>query len=826
MRDRKILCLLSSILLVLGINSLHAETPARVDRHGDPLPEGAIARLGTVGWQLPAHGTAVAFSSDGKKIGVGDSSGHVLLFDSATGKEERRWQAHTGSVRRILFAPGNRTLATLTADKAGGLWDAATGKLLRDLGGNGDPIPGAMAFTPKGESIILAFPDKTVRIWSIESGKELLRFKDVEAVCLTLSPDGKVLAAGDSRGAVALCELSSGQVLRRCAPPEKAGPTTALGFADNGKTLIVTSHDPSSGIFSLARVFETDTAREKHKNEACGEIKAISPTGNTLAGTNWGSGLCLNSPMGDADSRLWQRYPGGVVDVAFSPDGKKLAAVGEWQSVCVRDTKSGKRTRETSADWGEISDLTFTHDGKGVVTVTKGGSIANWEARTGKSLWSDEEDRAPVLCVTLSPDGTMLAIGQGQRIELRDAMTGKIRKTIENSEMEIQSLAFSPNGRSLLVGELYTLRVNDILRKWRGLVMLEIPEGTEQMRFSKFDGVIGGCVSSVAFAPNGKSVLSNSSQHSVSLDCPLTGRVIRRLAPDGEEYCPIYSPDGRTIVTKGAGKIKFRETATGRERFTLQTKGAIYGLAVSPDGRTLASAHRDGTICLWDVLSRKQYGRYSGHQGPVNRVAFSPDGKLLVSGSSDGTALVWDLFSRALPALPTHKLEDKELAALVLDLAGTDAEKAARALPILVAAPDQTVRALRDCLHPAHSPELRSIERLITALDDDDFSTREKAVTELKVLGQIAQPALFALLNGKPSAEAAKRALTLIETIDPAKVDAERIREDRCLEVLEVIGTPEARRFLNELSKGSPAAHLTQEAQASIERLTRRNAEK
>jgi hypothetical protein len=210
----------------------------------------------------------------------------------------------------------------------------------------------------------------------------------------------------------------------------------------------------------------------------------------------------------------------------------------------------------------------------------------------------------------------------------------------------------------------------------------------------------------------------------------------------------------------------------------------------------------------------------------VNRVAFSPDGKLLVSGSSDGTALVWDLSARALPALPTHKLEDKELAALVVDLVGTDAEKAARAVPILAAAPDQTVRALRDCLRPADSPELRSIERLITALDDDDFSTREKAVTELKVLGQIAQPALFALLNGKPSAEAAKRALTLFEAIDPAKIDAERIREDRSLEVLEVINTPEARRFLNELSKGSPAAHLTQEAQASIERLTRRNVEK
>ncbi len=118
---------------------------------------------------------------------------------------------------------------------------------------------------------------------------------------------------------------------------------------------------------------------------------------------------------------------------------------------------------------------------------------------------------------------------------------------------------------------------------------------------------------------------------------------------------------------------------------------------------------------------------------------------------------------------------------------------------------------------------MRSIERLIAALDDDDFSTREKAFTELKALGRVAQPALFALLNGKPSAEAAKRALTLFEAFDPAEVDAERIREDRCLEVLEVIGTPEAQRFLNELSKGSPAAHLTQEARATVERLTRRN---
>jgi hypothetical protein len=164
----------------------------------------------------------------------------------------------------------------------------------------------------------------------------------------------------------------------------------------------------------------------------------------------------------------------------------------------------------------------------------------------------------------------------------------------------------------------------------------------------------------------------------------------------------------------------------------------------------------------------------------------------------------------------------RELRALVADLGSDSAARAGGAVDVLVAAGDQAVAALDERLRPADSPQLRRIGPLVAALDSDEFEERERATTELRQLGRLAEPALFRVLHSEPSAEVVKRSRALLEALGPQELTAEQVQLSRCLEVLQRIGNQEAVRLLRTLAEGASEAWLTQEARTSMHRLTRR----
>jgi hypothetical protein len=133
------------------------------------------------------------------------------------------------------------------------------------------------------------------------------------------------------------------------------------------------------------------------------------------------------------------------------------------------------------------------------------------------------------------------------------------------------------------------------------------------------------------------------------------------------------------------------------------------------------------------------------------------------------------------------------------------------------------VPLLQARLRPAPSPaDRKQVARLLADLDSEEFAVRQKAMEALQQLGERAETALREALEGKPTLELRKRIEELLEGVRIGATAPERLRDLRAVEVLEHIGTAEARAVLRTLAEGAAEARLTREAKASLQRLAAR----
>jgi hypothetical protein len=129
---------------------------------------------------------------------------------------------------------------------------------------------------------------------------------------------------------------------------------------------------------------------------------------------------------------------------------------------------------------------------------------------------------------------------------------------------------------------------------------------------------------------------------------------------------------------------------------------------------------------------------------------------------------------------------------------------------------------LRQRLRPVTAEDLHRLEQRIGDLDSDQFAVRQAAEEALVKTGAAGvEPALRQALAANPAPELRRRLETILEALERQPVSGELLRALRALEALEYMGSPEARRLLEELSRGTPGARLTQEAKATLERLAR-----
>jgi hypothetical protein len=248
----------------------------------------------------------------------------------------------------------------------------------------------------------------------------------------------------------------------------------------------------------------------------------------------------------------------------------------------------------------------------------------------------------------------------------------------------------------------------------------------------------------------------------------------------------------------------------------------VFRIAFSPDGKTLAAAGSPNNITLWEVATAKKRFTFPAHRSSIIGLDFSPDGRTLASASSMGKIKLWDALgideSGAVRPDPGRTWSV---------LASRDAALAYRTIRGLTAAPRQAVPFLRDRLRPVPFPPeklLRQIDGWLADLDSGSYVVRRQANERLEKVGEQAEVALRQALVGRPSLELRRRVEALLARIERERASrfCEELRQLRALEVLEHIGTAEARQVLEALAGGYPEARLTQEAKASLRRLARR----
>jgi WD40 repeat protein len=654
-----------------GINSV------RTDLHGDLLPPGTLARIGTIRFRHANTILSIAYSPDGKSLAVSTHNG-IHLWEIATGKQ-------------LLFFPVEAFYA--------------------------------MAFSPDGDVLVgqTDTPKSKLYLWDLKSNREkgplpapfLGSFS-----CFAFSPDDKSIALAKAN-AIVLSERGTGKELKKLEGIN--GRTDQLIFSKDIKFLTIKTHlveenariDPNFQrrakllepkrrdvvtVWDLATGAKVSSLEFPHKEIELGsrehEGMALMPDG-LLLGDFTGDRSDGQASVRFLDIRTGKEVrsfslPKGTRSMGFSRDSKYMVLAGEktlhlWD--CVIGKEIWKLVTET------FLRLEFSPDGKtlaGGVVGYMSSPIRMWDVATGRQICIFPEHQYPSRLIALSPDGrtvttweyrdhgscplryweaatgkellpiperlhkfqsvaaltgdgnTLASHGDSGELRLWDVPSGKNLRDLPHNDKDT-ACAFSPDGK-LLVSRFVDIGL-DLTAK---MEFWEVATGKRLATFDEKDSLSF----TLAFSADGKLLASGGTNDTICIWDVAARKKLVTLKAQVTPFHFEFSPDGKILASADlvSHEIKLWEVSTGKELPSIsndQTKKkhetGIHALAFSPDGRTIATSDIEGGIYLWDFRSKMLRQECKGHFDRVTHFAFSSDGKILASGGYDGTILVWDL---------------------------------------------------------------------------------------------------------------------------------------------------------------------------------------
>jgi WD40 repeat protein len=600
---------------------------------------------------------SIAFNPDGTILASGSADQTIILWDVSTpGSPEQLGQPlswHSEGVTSVAFSPDGKILASGSYDQYVVIWDISTPEAPESLisihfPGFNDTV-NCLAFSPDGD-ILAAGIESSIFFFDVTSpgspkqlGKSLsmsMGYKIDKLYYGTLgyiesiafSPDGSILASGNSEDTILLWDVSSPE-----SPKQLGEPLTvhsdwvrSVAFSPDGKILASASQDNTIILWDVSdpeKPHQIGQPMLGQGHELDINSVAFHPNGQMLASGSSDGMIILWYPDAiDQPAQLEQSLFGHlsyVYDVAFSPDGKILASGSYDKTIILWDVSSPDRP-----------------------------------VQLGKPL-SGHLDA--VYCVAFSPDGNILASGSGDgAIILWDISSPKLPKRLgqpfsEHSD-SVNTVAFSPDGKVLASGSADKTTI-----LW-DISSPESPKRLGQPLSEHTDNVLV-----VAFNPKGNILASGSSDHSIILwdvSTPESPEIIGTPLLDYQSGITslVFDPVGNILASGSYDgsiilwdiRVPEAPKLIGQPFGDLSENISISGLAFNNNGRILASGNNkhypvsssDGTIYLWDITtpeSPKLLGKPSKANGDyVNDLVFSSDGSILAFGGKNETVTFWN----------------------------------------------------------------------------------------------------------------------------------------------------------------------------------------